>query len=108
MAAGGFLFFLGNLGDERLGREKQCGNARGVLQRGANDLGRVDNAGRNQVAVFVFVGVIAFAFALQLANAIDDDVAIHARVFGDVPQRVVKHVGDDFSAVLFVAGQVKL
>ena len=61
-----------------------------VLQRGADDLRRIDDAGRDQVAVFVLVGVVAFVLALHLADAIDDHVAVDAGVLGDVPQRVVR------------------
>src|SRR5690606_22249686 len=91
-----------------LGGEGQLGNAGRILEGGANDFRGINDAGGNEVAVFVFVCVVAFALALHLADAVDDDVSVDARVFGDVPQRVVKHVGDDLSAVLLVAGQVEL
>ena len=74
----------------------------------ANDLRRVDDAGRDQVAVLVLVGVVAFVLALHLADAVDDDGAVDARVLGDVPQRIVEHVGDDLGAELLVAFELEL
>ena len=62
----------------------------------------------DKVAVLVLVGVVAFVFALHLADAIDDHVAIDAGILGDVPQRVVQHVGDDLGAELLVAFEVEL
>src|SRR5688572_17800054 len=108
VAAGGFFFFLGNLGNERFGRQQERRDARGVLQRGANDLGGIDDASGHQIAVLVLVGVVAVILTLHLPHAVDDDVAIDAGVFRDVAERVVEHVGDDFAAMLLVAGEVEL
>src|SRR5262249_19166125 len=79
-AAGALL--LGLVGDHRLGGEEQTGHARRVLQRAAHDLGRVDDAGLDQVAVLLAGGVEAVA-ALLVAHALDDDGALVARVLGD-------------------------
>ena len=38
------LLVLGTLGDEALGRQHEAGDARRVLERRADDLGRVDDA----------------------------------------------------------------
>ena len=78
-----------------------------VLQRGADDLGRVDDAGRDQVAVLVLVGVVAVVLALHLADAVDDHRAVDAGVLGDVPQRIVEHVADDLGAELLVARRAR-
>ena len=48
-----FLLLLGNLGDERFGGEQERRDRRRVLQRRAHDLGRVDDAGLDQVLVLV-------------------------------------------------------
>jgi hypothetical protein len=48
---GGGLEGRGDLGDQGLGGEQQARDRRRVLQRGAHDLGRVDDAGRDQVLV---------------------------------------------------------
>ena len=45
------VLLLGDLGDEARGGQQQRGHAGGVLQGRADDLGRVDDAGLDQVAV---------------------------------------------------------
>ena len=50
---------LRDLADEGLGGEQQRGDRGRVLQRGADDLGRVDDAGLDQVLVLVGLGVEA-------------------------------------------------
>ena len=52
-------FFLGDVGDEALGREEQAEDRRGVLQRGAGHLGWVHDACGDEVAVFAGGDVVA-------------------------------------------------
>ena len=52
-------FLLRLLGDHRFGRDQQAGDGRGVLERGSHDLGRVDDAGLEQVAIFARLRVVA-------------------------------------------------
>ena len=74
-----FLFlFLGNLRDERIGRQKQRRNAGRVLQGRADHLGRIDNAVFDKVAVRVRVGVVAFGLAFELAARRTGDTAYRA------------------------------
>ena len=47
------------LADRRFGGDQQAGDRGRVLEGGADDLGRVDHAGRNQVLVGVGLGVEA-------------------------------------------------
>src|SRR3954468_11159206 len=56
-AAGRRLVFL-LLDDERFRREEKSGDRRGVLQRRAGHLGRVDDAGLDQILVRVSEGVV--------------------------------------------------
>ena len=59
------LVLLRQLGDDALGREEQAGDGSRVLQRAAGHLGRVDDAGLDEVLVFAGGDVVAFvAFAL--------------------------------------------
>ena len=59
------FFLFRNLGDECFGGEQQARDRRGVLQRAARDLGRIDDTGFHQVGVFAGGDVVAFvAFAL--------------------------------------------
>jgi hypothetical protein len=60
---GGFLL-VGDLGDESLGGEEESDDGRGVLQGAAGDLGRVDDAGFDEVFICASGDVVAFvAFA---------------------------------------------
>src|SRR4029453_4264370 len=104
-----FVFLLlGNLGDEGFGGKQQGGDAGPVLQSDGDDLGGVDHAELEHVAVLVAVGVVAFFLGLELADAVEDDGAIDAGVVGDGPQRLIEDVLDDLSAGLLVAGELEL
>src|SRR5258708_15927932 len=61
---------LGCVGDQRLGGEQDAGDAGGVLQRDASDLGRVDDARLEPVLVFPGGGVLARG-ALGVAALLD-------------------------------------
>ena len=50
-AAGAGLLLLRDVGDQRLRRQDHRGDGGGVLERGAGDLGRVDDALLEEVAV---------------------------------------------------------
>ena len=66
MAAAALLVLLGGFGDQGVAGEQQRRDAGGVLQGGAGDLRRVDDAGLDQVFVDVGRGVVAVvAFALR-------------------------------------------
>ena len=93
---------------KRFGGQQQCRNAGRVLQRGPHDLGRIDHAGSNEVAVLVLVGIIALVFAFEVLHAVDDNGAIDAGILGNRPQREVENVADDFRAVLFVTFEAEL
>ena len=60
---GGFLLRM--LGDHRLGGDQQAGDRSRVLQRRAHDLGRVDDAGRDEVLVLLVLGVEAEGVGLR-------------------------------------------
>ena len=60
-AAAAASSLLGIVGDGRLGDEDERGDRRGVLQRRAGDLDRVDDAHLEQVAVLAGGGVEALA-----------------------------------------------
>src|SRR5687767_7907402 len=92
-------FLLGLLGDERLGREQERRDRRGVLQRGANDLGRVDHAGGEKVLVLERRGVEAEA-TLTLLDLADDDRSVDAGVRRDLTERLLERAADDVHAEL--------
>src|SRR6201999_3738298 len=68
-----------------------------VLQRGARDHGRVDDAGRDEVDDLAGGRVQAEAL-LGLADVGDDERALEARVLGDLTQRLLERAQDDARA----------
>ena len=83
VAAAALLVLLRGFGDQGVAGQQQRRDAGRVLQGGAGDLGRVDDAGLDQVFVLVgrgVVAVVAFAFGDLLA----DDAAVLAGVVGDL------------------------
>ena len=80
------FFLLGQLGDQRFGGEQQAGDGRGVLQRGAGDLRRIDDAGLHEVFVFAGGDVVAFV-ALALLDFLHDEGAFLAGVVGQLAER---------------------
>src|SRR5690606_40819483 len=97
VAAGVLVLLLRLLGDESLGGEEQAGHRRRVLQRGADHLGRVDDAGLEQVLVLAGRGVPAVR-ALRGAHLLDDDRAVPAAVLRDLAARLLPGAADDLHA----------
>src|SRR4029077_15986216 len=62
------LLLLLLLHHDALGREHQCGDGRGGLQRGPADLGRVDYTSRDQILKLVGLGVVAEVLVLRLLH----------------------------------------
>ena len=77
---------LGLVGDDGLGGEEQRGDRRGVLQRGAGDLRRVDDARGDEVDVLAGRGVEALACG-ERADLLRHDAALEAGVDGDLLER---------------------
>jgi hypothetical protein len=62
-----------DVGDQSFGGEHQAGDGCGVLQSETSDLGRVDHASLDQVAVLAGLRVEAEVLVLRFAHAADDD-----------------------------------
>src|SRR5690606_4958853 len=107
VARGGRLFLFLLLDDQGLGREEQGGDGGGVLQGGAGDLDRVDDAGLDQVRVLAGGGVVAAAL-VELGDLGDDHVALEAGVLGDPAQRLDGGPADHRDAGGLVAGLVEV
>ena len=90
-----------------LGGEEQRRDRGRVLQRRTGHLGRVDDAGLEQVDVLTGRGVEAEA-RLQRAHLLDHDAALEAGVDGDLAQRRVERDLDDVRAGRLVADEVQL
>src|SRR5579862_4469572 len=94
-AAGGFL--LGGIHDDAIGCQQQNCDFTGVLQGGALDLGRRDDAGLDDVNVFAGQGVPAIA-VLALHDPAGNDTATLARILCDLFQGSDQSVADNLHA----------
>ena len=74
---------------------------------GPHDLGRVDDAGLDEVLVRLGLGVEA-GLGVHLLHALHDDRALDAGVAGDPPQRLFDGPRDDVDADLLVAAELQL
>src|SRR5450631_4220900 len=77
---------LGLVSDDDLGGEEQRGDGRGVLQRRAGDLSRVDDALGDQVDVLA-VGRVQTPARGQVADLLGHHPTLHATVDGDLLER---------------------
>src|SRR3954471_12698020 len=105
-AAGRFLLLLRNLGDEGFGRQQQRGDRRGVLQRRADDLRGVDDAGLDEILVGVGQRVETFG-VLRLTHALHDDGAFVSGVGRNPPHRLFDRALDDVDADLLIAFELQ-
>ena len=97
------LFFSRDFRQEARGREEQSRDARGVLQRNADDLRRIDDARLDKIAVGIFVGVVTVVLTFHFTNMINDNRTFDARVFGNFADRRGKGALNDLDAVNLVA-----
>src|SRR3954449_7689657 len=95
------------VGDDGLGGEEERRDGGGVLQRRAGDLGRVDDAGLDQVDVLTGRGVQTET-DLGVAHLLRHDAALEAGVDGDLLQRRLERDAHDVGTGRLVAGQVQL
>ena len=80
------LLLFGALDHNGLRGEQQARDGRGVLQRAAHDLGRVDHPGLHQVLVHVGLRVVAES-AIAVPHRGNHDRGLRAGVPGDLPNR---------------------
>src|SRR6476660_7318813 len=81
---GAALVFLRYFGHHGFGGDQESRNRGGILNRHANDLGRVDNTCRDQVDIFTGLRVEAVVVLILLEDFADDDGAVLARVDRDL------------------------
>src|SRR6185369_13615354 len=96
---------LRTLRDHGFGGDQQRGDRGRILQGGTHDLGRVDDAGLDQVGVFALLGVEAEVGVLRFHHLADDDRAVGAGVFGDLADRGLQRAADDVDARLLVGAR---
>src|SRR5690606_34774668 len=88
-------------GNSGFGGQQQAGNGSSVLQRGAGDLGRVQNTLLDQIAVLAggsVVAEVAFAFS----HTIHDHAALVTGVGNDGAQRGFDGAQDQLDASILV------
>src|SRR2546428_8274151 len=98
----GHLLLLLLLRHHALGGQEQSRDGRGVLQGGACHLGRIDDAGRDQILILVGLGVVAVVELGRLLHLPHDDRALGTRVLNDDPDRLLERTTDDLDAGLLV------
>src|SRR4051812_21457945 len=91
------LFFLRRFRDHDFRREQQARNRRRVLQREARDLGRIQDAGVDHVAVLARAGVVAVR-ALATLDLVQHHGRVFARVLDDLTQRLFYRARQDANA----------
>src|SRR6266513_748040 len=99
MAAALFLFH--QLRNHRVGGEHQASYGRGVLQRRASDLGRVDHTHLHEIAELLGLRVEA-EVALVLEHLVEDHRRLRAGVVDDDAQRLFERFHHDLDAGLLV------
>src|SRR5712692_5336068 len=107
-SGGGCLGIFLDLGDEGFGGEHEARDGRSVLQREPRDLGRVDDAHLDHVAVLAGLGIEAEVFVLGFANPADHNGAFMAGVEGELAGRLFEGTLHDADANGFVIMQVEL
>src|SRR5579871_1990552 len=102
-----FLLLFRNLRYQGFGGQHQRGDRAGVLQRGARYLGRVDDAGLDQVFELAGLRVVAEVGFLVVANTADNNCAFFAGVADDLAQRLFERAAHDVAADLLIAFQLQ-
>src|SRR6202789_2059285 len=95
------LFFLRRLRDHDFRREQQARNRSGVLQSQKRQLGRIQDAHLDHIAVLARGRVVAER-ALALADPVQNDRGVFAGVAHDLPQRLFDRAGQDLNACRLV------
>ena len=92
-----------DVGNQRFGRQNRGRNGGSVLQRGARDLRRVDDAFFEHIAVGVGQRVVAVADGRLRLEVLDEDGALDAGVRRDLADRLLERLQNDRRAGLLVA-----
>src|SRR6478672_8177622 len=99
---GATLVFLRYFGHHGFGGDQESRNRGCILDCHANDLGRVDNARRDQVDIFAGLRVEAVVVLILLEDLADDNGTVLARVDHDLASRPGQRLAHDLDAGLLV------
>src|SRR5580704_14391802 len=102
-AAGGSFLLFGNLRYQGFGGQHQAGDGAGVLQGGADDFRRIQNACFDQVFVLVGEGVVAEVGLLGVEYLAQNHGTFFSGILGDHAQGLGDGATDDVDADLLVA-----
>ena len=102
VVAGMAGLLLRRLGNAGFGRDHQAGNGGRILQCDAHDLGRVDDALLDHVAIFIGLRVVAERARSIVHDLADHDRALDASVLGDLADRRLQRLADDVDAGLLI------
>ena len=91
------VIFFRRFRDHDFRREQQTGDRRRVLQREARDLGRIQDAGVDHVAVLARAGVVAVR-ALATLDLVQHHGRVFASVLDDLTQRLFDRARQDANA----------
>src|SRR5260370_31628958 len=105
---GTLLFVFLEFSDERFGGEHQARDGGCVLQRQASDLGGVDDAHLDHVAIVAGVRIEAVVFILRLADLADHHSAFVTGVQRDLASRLFESALHDADADSFVIVELEL
>src|SRR5574344_920443 len=94
---------LGLVCDQRFGGEHHRADGRGILQCAARDLGGVNDAGGDHVAVDLLVSVEAVADLAAVLDLFKHHAAVDTGVDRDLTHRLLQRLDDDLHAGLLVA-----
>jgi hypothetical protein len=96
------------LGHHRLGRDQQAGDRGRVLQGAAHDLGRVDHALGDEIAVGARLGVVAVGVLGVFQDLADHYRTVVAGVLHDLARRGLQGLAHDVDAdALVVVGRLE-
>src|SRR5450631_4852645 len=93
---------LRNLGDHRLGGDQQACDRSRALNRRTHDLGRVDDALADEIAVLAGLRVEAPVVLVLFQDLANNDRAVFAGIGRDLAGRGLDRLADDLDAVLLV------
>ena len=96
------ILLLRRLSHARFGCDEEAGHRRSILQRRAHDLGWVDDAFFDQVAILVVLGIVAKRGRLLIGHLANDDRPFDARILGNLPDRRLERAADDIDAGLLI------
>src|SRR5260370_23436757 len=101
----GILLLFSNFGNQGFGCQHQRGDAAGVLQSSASDLGWVNNAGLDQVLELIGLGIVAKAGNARVTDLAYNNRTLFTGVGDDLAQRLLERTAHELRAGLLITFQ---